>query len=408
MRLTAFIFLSFWCSCFFAKSQEYRTIADGVEYAQFTKFVQIPSTHNTTATASATESTIDAPAIVYALRVNGEKAIVRSVHAKDAAIGLETTSQLASRYNALAAVNAGFFRMVGLTAGDAAGIFQLNGKLLSEPFKERAACGLSNRNGRMVAVFGNVKWTGALALGNSIVLSEHLQKILYDRHALTGINRSRGAEEMLVFTPEFHRTTLTNHEGLEIIVEHGFVTAVRDSAGSSTIPQNGMVISCTGTARDWAKTNVSVGTPVQLISELEAVYSSDNARQTRRFRNAQSIVGGVSLLLTDGAPTLTWEREGATEEFAQMRHPRTAIGRMADGRLLLVAVDGRQLGVSYGMTLQELALLMKELGATDAMNLDGGGSTTMVVKGVIQNKPSDATGERPVSDALLVFPRTKN
>ena len=54
------------------------------------------------------------------------------------------------------------------------------------------------------------------------------------------------------------------------------------------------------------------------------------------------------------------------------------------------------------MTLPELARLMIELGASDAINLDGGGSTTMVVEGKVMNKPSDATGERPVSDAIVV------
>jgi exopolysaccharide biosynthesis protein len=57
------------------------------------------------------------------------------------------------------------------------------------------------------------------------------------------------------------------------------------------------------------------------------------------------------------------------------------------------------------MTIEELSALMRELGAVSALNLDGGGSTTMVVAGRVVNSPSDASGERPVSDALLVFPR---
>ncbi len=70
-----------------------------------------------------------------------------------------------------------------------------------------------------------------------------------------------------------------------------------------------------------------------------------------------------------------------------------------------MAVDGRQPGVSVGMTLPGLAELLLEFGAVEAINLDGGGSTTMVVKGKIVNKPSDQTGERPVSDAILIYPR---
>jgi exopolysaccharide biosynthesis protein len=72
---------------------------------------------------------------------------------------------------------------------------------------------------------------------------------------------------------------------------------------------------------------------------------------------------------------------------------------------LLLVVDGRQPSVSVGMSLAELARLLIELGAHDGINLDGGGSTTMVVKGTVVNRPSDPTGERPVSDAILVLPR---
>ena len=57
------------------------------------------------------------------------------------------------------------------------------------------------------------------------------------------------------------------------------------------------------------------------------------------------------------------------------------------------------------MTIPELAALLLELGCVEAINLDGGGSTTMVVQGKVVNSPADAAGERPVSDALLVFPR---
>ena len=75
----------------------------------------------------------------------------------------------------------------------------------------------------------------------------------------------------------------------------------------------------------------------------------------------------------------------------------------ADGRIVLVTVGGRQPYHSLGMTLAELAAYLRQLGATDALNLDGGGSTTLVVRGTVVNLPSDETGERPVSDVLLVL-----
>jgi exopolysaccharide biosynthesis protein len=94
--------------------------------------------------------------------------------------------------------------------------------------------------------------------------------------------------------------------------------------------------------------------------------------------------------------------EGTISRNAEMRHPRTAVGFSRDSSTLyLVTVDGRSEN-SGGMTLSELALLMRKLGAWQAMNFDGGGSTTMVVEGAVMNKPSDTTGEREVGNVLAV------
>jgi exopolysaccharide biosynthesis protein len=71
----------------------------------------------------------------------------------------------------------------------------------------------------------------------------------------------------------------------------------------------------------------------------------------------------------------------------------------------LITIDGRQPGRAIGMSFGELQALLARLGAIDALNLDGGGSTTMVVGGEVVNRPSDPTGPRPVSDAIIVIPR---
>jgi exopolysaccharide biosynthesis protein len=76
----------------------------------------------------------------------------------------------------------------------------------------------------------------------------------------------------------------------------------------------------------------------------------------------------------------------------------------ADGTLLLVTVDGRRPGWSAGLSFAGAARLMRSLGARDALNLDSGGSSTMVVGRKLVSRPSDPTGERPVSDGLFVLP----
>jgi exopolysaccharide biosynthesis protein len=117
-------------------------------------------------------------------------------------------------------------------------------------------------------------------------------------------------------------------------------------------------------------------------------------------------VGGRPILVRDSVITAEVDTEGQPG-FAKGRHPRTGVGINANGkRLLLVVVDGRQAPYSDGMSLRELADLMRALGAREAINLDGGGSTTMVVADSagatvrIVNRPSDPTGERPVGNAL--------
>lgn len=116
------------------------------------------------------------------------------------------------------------------------------------------------------------------------------------------------------------------------------------------------------------------------------------------------VIGGGPLLLHQGQIVVDSMAvaEGIGEAFLTTRHPRTAIGWNADqSKIWLVVVDGRQ-EHSAGMSLQELSRFFIELGATDALNLDGGGSSALVFDGQVRNTPSDPTGERKVTNALLL------
>jgi hypothetical protein len=109
-------------------------------------------------------------------------------------------------------------------------------------------------------------------------------------------------------------------------------------------------------------------------------------------------IGGFPMLLRDGRIIA----EPCSSGFCG-RNPRTGVGYTADGSVMLVVVDGRRSKYSIGMTLTGFAKEMRTLGAVTAMNLDGGGSTTMVVRGRVINNPSDPGGPRHVSSALLVL-----
>lgn len=126
-------------------------------------------------------------------------------------------------------------------------------------------------------------------------------------------------------------------------------------------------------------------------------------RLSRRQADGVShVVGAYPRLLSDG------QRVGdllvsENPSFAAARHPRTAVGYDPSNEVLwLVGVDGRQQGYSDGMSLPELTGLLEALGSAEAVNLDGGGSTSMVLRGVAVNRPSDAEGERAVVNALAV------
>jgi hypothetical protein len=117
------------------------------------------------------------------------------------------------------------------------------------------------------------------------------------------------------------------------------------------------------------------------------------------FSDAYDVMGGDTMLVKDGrivVPTF------CGSYFCQAQ-PRTAIGVNADGNVMMVVVDGRQARYSLGVSMRGFARLMKGLGAVDALNLDGGGASTMVVEGKVVNRPSDGR-LRHVTTAALILP----
>ena len=118
---------------------------------------------------------------------------------------------------------------------------------------------------------------------------------------------------------------------------------------------------------------------------------------------AETVVSGGPLLVEHGRVQVRVAEEKIPADIAKGRAPRTALGIKKDGTLLMVVVDGRS-NNSAGLTLTELATYMLRLGAREAVNFDGGGSSVMAINGQVVNKPSDGR-ERTVSVGLGLFPR---
>jgi exopolysaccharide biosynthesis protein len=187
---------------------------------------------------------------------------------------------------------------------------------------------------------------------------------------------------VLVYTPEWGKTSpYAPKYGMSLKVEDGKIT--KASANPLEIPQNGYVIS---------------GPKSVLQPLLEKKDANLTVNTNPEWKNVKHIISGGPYLVKDNEVyvDMTAQKLGAIGG----RNPRSAIGYTADNNLVLVAVDGRE-GSSIGMTLMELGNFMKSIGCTNAINLDGGGSTVMYVKGNVVNHPAQRGGI-PLSNAIVL------
>ncbi|MGQ0570917.1 MAG: phosphodiester glycosidase family protein, partial [Armatimonadota bacterium] len=279
---------------------------------------------------------------------------LRPALARDLAIGRGRTSEAARRAGAVAAINGGFFSI----AGDPLGCLVVDGEVVSEPLPGRSCVGLTD-DGQVL--FDTLRLDAAASSEAGTV-------------AIDGVNRERGSNEIVLYRQSYGATTRTNAFGAEVMVAGDVVQSVTDGRGNNTIPSGGYVLSGHSRSRPALVAAFKPGDHVTLRMRL--VPGSGDTR----WESARHVLGGGPRLLANGHYV---GGEGFRASFADRRHPRTAIGRLADGRIVLMVVGGRQPYHSLGMSLVERAMLLRQLGVTDALNLDGGGSTTLVVRGVV-------------------------
>jgi hypothetical protein len=176
--------------------------------------------------------------------------------------------------------------------------------------------------------------------------------------------------------------------GLQVQLRNGHVTAV-STEQSLPIPRDGFVVSGPGSV----EMNALATLPSDQTVTLNVYTIPD-------WSGMQHAIGGGPWLVQNGSPYIDLHAQHFNSRSLGFREPRSAVGITADGKLLLVTVDGRQKNVSVGMTLSELAFLMQKLGAVNAMNLDGGSSTQMSIYGKTVNRPS--SGNVGVSNSLII------
>ena len=354
-------------------AQDFKTVQDGIEYAEL-------------------EREIDKRKVrMNLLRLDLTKVRLDVVHALDAAIGTETVSSMAKRHGAMAAINAGFFRLdKSIFAGDAAGVLVIDNELYSESQNGRVTLMIENNPSRTRISIERVNITDFIKIG--------------EKSFDVGRNRERKKDDLVIFTKRFNRTTLTDNNGIEFLIQYGKVVKIYDQKGDNEILPDGYILSASGKMRDELMSLLQTGTRVVRFPKQTSPKDSSKASL---FKTAEDITNGVPQLIKNGRIEITWQEEKSSKAFVETRHPRTAVAKLKDGKFLMITVDGRS-EESAGIGLEDLAKLLLEFGATDAMNLDGGGSTTMFLNGKIVNQPSDKEGERKVGDAILVFPRKKH
>ena len=326
------------------------------------------------------------PLNIHLLEIDLSKIRVQHVLAMDQIIGQETTSHMCQRRGALAGVNGGFsfFNDAwNIYHGDPRDFFMIKGKILSEPYATRSSFGIyyDTLKRRSIPFFDRIAWNGIVIIDQ-------------DTFTIDGINRIKENDEMILYTPEWGNSTLTTAPAQELIIRNDRQYQVSNH-GSSSIPSNGYVLALPN--------NFKIKNNYQKIEVKHLFHSLLSPAKEIKLKNTSYNTAGP-LLLNNGNIIQEYAAEDISSSFINTRHPRTAVGISKDeNTLYLLTVDGRQQALSMGMSLPELAGFLKDTGSYHAYNLDGGGSTTMVINNKIVNSPSDPQ-ERRRCDGVLLFP----
>jgi Phosphodiester glycosidase len=344
----------------------------------------------------------DGPQIISVIKINPNENGVKleaalgqdDVWSDDATQGREIVSKIVKRRGALIGINTGFFPF----AGNPIGLHIENGNFVTEPTLNRSFFGQTNKKESFI---------GAFSYQGKINIAAGNEECSYK---IAGLNRKPGkGNELLLFTPIFAAKTLKMPNRTEVILEGlpekilpntdytGTIKTIIEG-GETPLAPSTVVLSGGGDAGNFLKNHPNHDQKIQFRLECLPAQPDTTVK-------AEELVWGMAggpRILTQGKIDVRLEPESMGEAFSITRHPRTAMGITRKGEVLLVTVDGRQAGLSRGVSLPELAQILLEYGAWDGVNMDGGGSTTMSLRGGLLNSPSEGI-ERPVANMLLLY-----
>lgn len=311
---------------------------------------------------------------------------LRPVLSNETVLRTETVTSMQRRYSSqatLAGVNGDFF---SLRTGRSSGIFMRDGVLAARPYG-------AGRSALGIAFDGTLRVAGLRYFGSWTAAG-------FPSHPLEQLNRPiEDRRGVMLFTSKWGGRTPTSGRPLDVVladlppvVPNGYLTArvvARRAGGGTLVPPGGAVLQARGFWRSVFRSELVRGRAVTIRVKVKGLWT-----------DVADAIGGGPVLVRGGQAIFRAGEEFTSYQLAQ-RHPRTAVGQLADGRIILVVADGRS-SASAGLRNWELALEMVRLGAVTAMALDAGGSSTSAFDGRVLNVPSDGR-ERSVADGLFVF-----
>jgi Phosphodiester glycosidase/FlgD Ig-like domain len=298
--------------------------------------------------------------------------------------GREKVTQIEQDVSARATVAGINGDLFSTTDGHPAGIFMSGGVLEHPPLATRSSIGVDSSGALQVArvkFFGTWQGTG-------------------QRRTLNGLNQVPAPGQVVLLTPSFGPKAPPIAGSAEVVLQSfpaagpnvalsAAVTSVGTNGGEP-IPPGGAIIQATGSPVAKLQAEAPVGTQIAARLILQPAWT-----------DVVAALGGGPLLVQNSVPVFR-SLEDFTNNQIAARSPRAGVGQLADGRIILVAVDGDQPGYSVGLTSFELAQTMARLGAVTAAAVESGPDVTVAFDGQLLNRPSSAGGERAVKEALLV------
>lgn len=337
---------------------------------------------------------------ILKINLSEDKYVIRSVKAKNLLNQRETTTDMAkalndSGYNVIAALNADFFEIDGELVNNmiSEGEFVKAVKFTDSPYNQFV-------NSQFAVTYDNKLMVEQFVFSGNIIFPDGTIETISrinskaDSNSITLYNSFQGertplASEGWIVTETILLPLTISEDTSFFIVGNNF-----QQGGNHQIPEKGFTLSANSKYAYFLERNLSAGDTVKILLRLNPHHPE-----------IRSLTGGWPLLVKDGKNIIkhTPDIEGVIPRFSENRHPRTGIGFSKDSTTVyFITVDGRQ-QTSRGMSLLEFADLMIEEGVYQGLNLDGGGSTAMVINNKIVNNPSDETGERAVGNCLVLI-----